>query len=191
MKACLPRKISLCLVLVVLLLVCPQNAFAQEARLADIILNNTRDDLLLYLKVEGAFTPEIEEAILSGVPTSFSFFITLLQVRNMWFDRELADLEVTHTVKYNNLKKEFVIQRSWENGPPMVTQSFAEAKKLLSEVASLKIIPLAKLEKGGLYQIRAKAELSRITLPFHLHHILFFISLWDFETDWYTIDFTY
>jgi len=37
----------------------------------------------------------------------------------------------------------------------------------------------------------AKAELNKLTLPFHLHYVLFFVSLWDFETDWYTIDFVY
>ncbi|NQT10914.1 MAG: DUF4390 domain-containing protein, partial [Desulfobacteraceae bacterium] len=41
------------------------------------------------------------------------------------------------------------------------------------------------------YQIRAKAELGKLTLPFYLHYILFFVSLWDVETDWYTIDFIY
>ena len=40
-------------------------------------------------------------------------------------------------------------------------------------------------------QIRAKAELSKLTLPFFLHYVFFFVSLWDFETDWYTIDFIY
>jgi hypothetical protein len=61
----------------------------------------------------------------------------------------------------------------------------------MAEIDSLKIVPLWKLEKGGKYQIRAKAELSKLTLPFYLHYILFFVSLWDFETDWYTIDFIY
>ena len=61
----------------------------------------------------------------------------------------------------------------------------------MSEIKSLHIIPLDKLTKGSQYQIKAKAELSKLTLPLSLHYILFFVSLWDFETDWYTIDFTY
>jgi hypothetical protein len=28
-------------------------------------------------------------------------------------------------------------------------------------------------------------------LPFYLHYVLFFLSFWDFETDWYTVDFIY
>jgi hypothetical protein len=55
----------------------------------------------------------------------------------------------------------------------------------------LSIVPLAQLQKGQQYQVRAKAKLSKLTLPFYLHYVLFFVSLWDFETDWYTIDFIY
>lgn len=177
--------ISLCYILF------PCNSIAQDATLANIIVTNTRDDLLVYLTVEGAFREKMKKAILSGVPTTFSFFIQLFRVRNFWHDKEIAEIDITHTIKYNNLKKEFVITRSWENNQPLVTKSFVEARKLMSEIDSLKIVPLSWLEKGSQYQIRAKAQLSKLTLPFYLHYVLFFISLWDFETDWYAIEFIY
>jgi len=166
-------------------------AFAKDARLTNIIVTNTRDDLLVYLNVEGAFREKMKNAVLSGVPATFSFFIALYKVKNLWLDKKIADLKITHTIKYNNLKKEFIVKRSWENDKTLVTQSFDEAQKLMADIDSLKIVSLDLLEKGKLYQIRAKAELSKLTLPFYLHYILFFIQLWDFETDWYTIDFIY
>jgi len=73
----------------------------------------------------------------------------------------------------------------------VVTQSFGEAQELMSEIDRLKIVPLSMLEKGSHYQLRANAELNKVTLPYYLHHILFFVSLWDFETDLYAIDFIY
>jgi hypothetical protein len=166
-------------------------AFAEEARLANIIVTNTRDDLLLYLNVEGAFREKMKKAVLSGVPTTFSFFVYLYKVRNLWIDKKVADLTVTHTIKYDNLKKEFTIKRSWKNGEPLITQSFEEAQKLMSEIDSLKIVSLNRLKKGEHYQIRAKAELNKVILPFYLHYVFIFVSLWDFETDLYTIDFIY
>ena len=165
--------------------------FAQEAILSNITVTNTRDDLLVYLNAEGAFREKTKKAILSGMPVTFSFFITLYQVNSIWLDNKIADLKVTHTIKYNNLKKEYIIKRSWENGNSLATQSFSKAKRLMTEIDSLKIVQLKQLEKGVHYQIRAKAELSKLTLPFYLHYVLFFVSLWDFETDWYTIDFIY
>jgi hypothetical protein len=164
---------------------------AQNAQLTNIIVTNTRDDLLVYLKVENAFREEMKTAIFSGVPTTFSFFIKLYKVRNLWLDKKIADIKTTNTIKYNNLKEEFSVTRSWDGGKPHITQSFAEAQNLMAVIDSLKVVTLNKLEKGGHYQIRAEAELSKITLPFYLHYILFFVSLWDFETDLYTIDFIY
>jgi hypothetical protein len=86
--------------------------FAQDAQLTDIIVTNTRDDLLVYLKVEGAFREEMKTAIFSGVPTTFSFLIKLYKVRNLWLDKKIADIKPTNSIKYNNLKEEFVVTRS-------------------------------------------------------------------------------
>jgi len=166
-------------------------AFAQEASLTNITVSNTRDDLLLYLTLEDAFSEKLKKAILSGVPATFSFLAKLNSVRDIWFDKDIADITVTHTIKYDNLKKEFIVRRSWRNNEPEVTKSFAEAQKWMSEVNSLKIIPLGQLEKGQQYQLRTKAEVSKQTLPYYLHYVLFFVSFWDIETDWYTIDFNY
>lgn len=165
--------------------------WAKEARLTNIIVTNTRDDLLVYLNVEGAFTEHMKEAVLSGVPTTFSFFIRLYQARNLWLNKRIANLEITHTIKYDNLKREFEIQRSWESGKTQKTKSFAEARKLMAEIDRLKIVPLNQLDKGRQYQLRAKAQLDKLTLPLYLHYVLFFVSLWDFKTDWYTIDFIF
>lgn len=173
------------------LLALHEPAVAKNAKLTNIIVTNTRDDLLVYLSVEGAFTQKMEEAINSGVPASFSFFISLYRNRGFWFNKKLVDLTLTHTLKYNNLRKEYTVSRSWDGSGPVIVQTFETAQTLMSEIESLKIIPLELLEKGKRYQIKAKAKLNRVTLPYYLHHVLFFLSLWDFETDWYTIDFIF
>lgn len=180
-----------CCIILGLIFLMPNIVLGKNATLTNIIVTNTRDDLIVYMTVEGAFTEKMKTAVLSGVPTSFSFFITLLEARNLWVDKKITDLKVTNLIKYDNLKKEFIVKRSWENNKPQVTRSLSEAQKLMADIDSIKILPLDKLEKGRQYQIRAKAKLSKLTLPFYLHYVLFFVSLWDFETDWYTIDFIY
>ncbi len=164
----------------------------QDARITDVIVTNTRDDLILYFKVEGCFTEDLQQAILSGVPTTFTFMASLGRVRNFWKDKNLASLEIRHTVKYNNLKNEFVITRSEDNGRSIVVNSLGEAKIIMAEVENIRIAKLNGLERNHRYQVRIKAELSKITLPFYLHYVFrFFLFLWDFETDWYTTDFMY
>jgi hypothetical protein len=174
-----------------LLVLLVNQVLAEDARLKNIIVTNTRDDLLIYLTVEGAFTEDMQTAILSGVATTFSFYINLNRVRSLWVDKEMVSLKITHTIKYDNLKNEFTVQRSWEDDKPITLKSIEEAEKMMAEIDSLKVVPLDQLVKGNRYQIRAKAELSKVRLPLYLHYILFFVSMWDFETDWYTIDFIY
>jgi hypothetical protein len=165
--------------------------FAQDARLTRITVSNTRDNLLLYVKLQGAFTEKMQEAILSGVPATFSYYVSLHRVRSLWFDRELADIKITNSVRYDNLKKEFTIIRPWKGEQPILTQSFQEAQRYMTEIDGLVVYPLEGLNKGGQYQIRTMAEMSKTTLPWKMHYVLFFVSLWDFETDWYTIDFIF
>lgn len=165
-------------------------SFGDEAKLSDIVVSNEGEHLVVYVSVEGAFPDKMKKAVMSGVPSTFSFNITLDRVRNFWFDEEIAELEATHTVKYHCLKKEYAVTRSWEGGTRVV-KSFREAKKLMTEIAGMKITDLDNLRKKSKYQLRTKAELSKVSLPFHLHYVLFFLSLWDFETDWHAMDFEY
>jgi len=164
---------------------------AQDATLSNLIVTNTSNDLLVYLNVEGAFREQTVNAIMSGVPASFSFFIKLYQKRSFWFDKAIADIEITNAIKYNSLKKEYMVKRLWDSEKTFSTQSLQEAQKFMTEIEGIKIAGLKDLQKGEQYQIRVKAELNKKTLPLYLHHVLFFVSLWDFETDWYTIDFIY
>ncbi len=161
-----------------------------EAFLDNIIITNTRDDLIAYFDVKGAFTQKINEAVLSGVPTTFSFFISIYKTRP-GFDKKISERELNATLKYNRLKEEFTIYRPWKTETQSIIKSFDEAIVLMSEIDNIKVVPLERLAKGEHYQLRIKAELDRVTLPLYLHYILFFVSLWDFETDWHTIDFVY
>jgi hypothetical protein len=167
-------------------------AWCQDARITNVTVTNTKDDLILYFRVDGCFTEDLEQAILSGAPTTFTFLASLNRVRDYWLDKTLRNLEIRHTVKYDNLKNEFLISLSENGGKNVVVDSFEEAKNIMTEVENLKLTGLNTLERNTRYQVRIKAELSRITLPLYLHHVFrFFLFLWDFETDWYATDFMY
>lgn len=176
--------------LIVFLWVCFP-ATARSAKLTNIVITNSKDDLLISLKVEGAFAGEIKKAIDSGVPTTFSFFLSIEEVRRIWTDKVIAEAALTHTIKYNNLKNEYKIVRSWEGENPIQAFSFEDAQKMMTEIQGFRLTTLDKLVKGRRYQLRAKAKLSKITLPFYFHYILLMASAWEFETDWYTIEFVY
>jgi hypothetical protein len=186
------KRITIPVIMAILMVLSPLVAMAsQKAALENIILTNTRDDLVVYFDVNDAFTPEMEEAVLNGIPTSFSFVAAIYRARTAWFDKKLSTREVTSTLKYNSLKQQFSVHRPWKTKPLSVVNSFEEAKALMVEIDNLLVTSLSTIKKGEKYQIRIKAELSKVTLPLYLHYVLFFLSLWDFETDWHTVEFIY
>ena len=55
---------------------------AEGAQLKDIVVTNTRDHLLLYLKVTDCFKEDMKKAIDNGINITFTFFIRLYEVRS-------------------------------------------------------------------------------------------------------------
>ena len=180
--------------LVFALLICifPEPSLAKsEACLSDIIVTNTREHLLVYFNVKNCFTEDMNRAIMNGILTKFTFIVKLYEVRNIAFDRKIADIRLAHTIEYNTLKNEFNLSVPEQNNRKIKTKDFDEAKTLMADVVALKVARLHKLKRGHHYQLRLKAELDKIELPFYLNYVFFFLSLWDFETDWYSVSFRY
>ncbi len=162
-----------------------------DALLSHIKLANTRDDLLAYFRVENAFNEKNTQAIDNGISTSFIFYVTLYKTSSSLFDKKIIDIKTSATIKYNSMKQEYAVVCQWKDDPPLITKSFDAAKTWMTEIDNLKVVPINQLVKGDKYQIRIKAELEKVTLPLWLHYVFFFVSYWDFETDWYVINFTY
>ena len=164
-------------------------AQASKASLQNVVLDSKDKNLTLSFTLEHAFSEEMEEVILSGTPITFTFLVELREIKDFWIDKKLVDIKIDHMLKYNVLKKEFVIKRSWEIDEVLVTKSFDEAQNLMTTIRGLQILPFNWLENGNRYQLATKAELSKANLPFDLRTAMFFSPPWGFETDWYILDF--
>jgi hypothetical protein len=185
------RKNKIWLVFLCFYFLAEGSLLAQEAKLTNFAIIRHNDDLLFKMNLEGAFAEEMNRAIMTGVSATFSYYVKLYKIKNLWFNSKIADIYLTSAVKYDTLKKTFTVSRSWKNAAPAVTESLKEAQELMTQIDGLKIIQVNNLEKNGKYQIQAKAEVSKLTLPFYLHYIFPIGYFWDLETDWYIIDFVY
>jgi len=167
-----------------------QPVFAEEAHLQDIVVTNSKTDLLVYFTVTDCFTPKMEEGVHNGIAATFTFYVNLYQIREAWPNRKIASHSFQHTLTYNNLREEYEIRFSETAGSSSVKE-LAEAKAAMSEIDGFRVAPLADLTPDVPYRLEVKAKLARKTLPFYVHHLVPFVSLWDFETDWYSIEFRY
>jgi hypothetical protein len=171
---------------IVLLLVWlfPLSAFCQKASIKDVKVKGANSLWKVSFDVENCFTNKMEEAIQSGIRTTFTFYIRLYQKRSWWRDRKVASVEVRHTVLYHPIQKVYQVKLG-EKHPPLAVSSLEEVKRLMSKVKELEIQSSSPLKPGVPAYFRIKAELDPVRLPLHLEYLFFFVSLWDFETDWH------
>ncbi len=166
-------------------------ALAQNATIEELIVTNSSTDLLLFLTVNNAFTKQMEEGIKNGIPVTFNFYVKLERKRNTWMNQQLVSLQFDHTLSYDTLKEEYSIVRSETSGQTFRTKSLAEAKKAMAQLNGPPVAPLKSLLPDAGYLLRVKAKLAEKTLPLYFHYVIPFLSLWDFETEWYTVEFRY
>jgi uncharacterized protein (DUF2141 family) len=158
--------------------------FAENAEIRDLRVMNSANHVLVYARVTNCFTQDIEAAILAGVPTTFTFLLDLFQQRSGWLDKKLSRTTVHHTIKYDNVKKLFLVYADGEK-EATAFPDFEGAKRVMADLNGVPIAQLKALERNESYYVMIKAKLDKIRLPLHMEVVFFFVSLWDFETDWY------
>ena len=182
-------KKTILLIITVLLLAVSSPAYSSDAAISGVTIARESDFKINFL-VENAFNKDIEEAIKSGVPTSFTFIVKLFRVNDGWFDDEIGRWEFRHTVKYDTFKEEYEVTLDEKGGPSIRTKDISEMKRVMAAGDAVTLNPVMRLARGQSYQIKIMAELRTVKLPFLLDYMFFFVKLWDFETGWYTGTFT-
>lgn len=162
-----------------------------EANIADIIITTSKTHLLLFCTIKNSFTNEMLEGVRNGIPILFDFSIELEKVNKNWLDTTLVETTIQHTLTYNLLKEEYQITLQERDNKTITTESIDKAMELMTEINGIKIIKRNKLAPDTPYALHIKAKLAEKTLPMNMHYIIPFISLWNFETDWRTIEFRY
>ena len=177
-----------------ILFTCPSLPLAANEHtpeIKDIIVTTSNNDLLLFATVKNCFTQDMLDSVRNGIPIVFTYHLKLAKTSNNWFDTSLVESSVTHTLTFDSNKKEYHIAFSNQNGKDVVTTDLEQAKQQMAELNGTNVIALTQLVADAPYAIHFKVTLKKGSLPLGLHRIVPFSSLWDFETDWRTIEFRY
>jgi len=162
----------------------PLSAFCQETSIKEVSVKGSNGVWKVGFFIENCFTEKMDEAIQTGIKTVFTFYIHLYQKRKLWRDRKIASMQFQHSIQYDPIRGEYLVT-SEENHSSQTTSNLEEAKRWMARVEELEIRPSSQLKPGVPTELRIKAELDPVKLPFHLEYLFFFVSLWDFETKWH------
>ena len=168
--------------------------FAESTRQASIQeLTATTSDthLIMFGTLVNSFTSEMIETLNSGIPLHFSFFVELHKIEKDWPEEQIASLNFQHIMTFDTLKEMYRVTTEEDNNKEQSFKSLFEAQKIINEINGAKVVELKQLLPDNHYKLKIKAELFKKTLPLSLHSIFPFLSWWDIETDWHSIEFKY
>jgi hypothetical protein len=154
-----------------------------EALIEGLSIEQGKGTFTVSFSVKNCFSTKMEETIKTGVPTTFNFFVRLYKKRAIIWNKKIASDKFRHRIIFDNLKQDF---RVWleEKGKEIRVADLEEAKRTMQRVEGFPVGGKPEPERGD-YELAIKAELEPVKLPLRLECILFFVSLRDFETDWY------
>ena len=185
------RVLCICLFIMVIVITAAVKVRSDTGpRMVDILITSNTKNVLLYARLVDCFKTEMESAILAGVPAVFTLHLDVYQERSYLWDKHIVSKEIRRTIKYDNLKKVFSITTNG-SGQPVILSDFGSAQKAMADLNEISVIPISYLSRGNNYQTQIRVKIDKVRLPFNMEYVLFFVSLWDFETPLYKMRFSY
>jgi hypothetical protein len=105
-------------------------------------------------------TEELRRAIGSGLPATITYTVELRRPESLWFDRTVASVTVTATVRFDNLTRQHQLVRTIDGRgeEPRVTEDEDVVRWWLTEFDRLPLFTAADLEANTEYYVRVRAQ---------------------------------
>ena len=153
------RRLAWTLALGLLLAATPVLAELRFSDRPEVFLND--HELTVQAVLLGAIPPAFYEHLHSGVTTHIRFYVELWQYSRFWINQRLQTRMVERQLTYNVVTKEYkVASGAGEQREPYVTKDLREAQRVASEIRGLKLGRSAALDRGELYYVQVRADVS-------------------------------
>ncbi len=106
------------------------------------------------------FTPDVRDAVHSGLPTTFTYDVELRRSVPFWPDRALVSATIAMSVTYDNLTRRHQLSRTL-NGhveANRVTEDEAEVQRWLTVFDRVPLFATSNLEANTEYYVRVRAR---------------------------------
>lgn len=136
-------------------------------------------ELRVSSTVDVDFNSRLKEALDSGMEINFSFTMELYRIRSWWWDENVATVPVAHLVKYDNLKKEYLVGTG-EEGDRRIVRDYQKMKETILQLKAVQLSLPGDLERSGedKFYVRIMGEMPSFDPDF------WFFSSSEFSTPW-------
>ncbi|MEW6682772.1 MAG: DUF4390 domain-containing protein [Nitrospirota bacterium] len=127
----------------------------------------------------------LDDDLRQGLAKDLYYYLVLKQRQRVWFDEEIAAVTVKYSIKYDLLKREYVVTSRLPSGVTQtIVPDFKSARDLVSRVNHVPVADVHHLKRGKKYLVSVKAEMKAPQLPLYLDYFLFFIPFLEIDTEW-------
>ncbi len=119
-----------------------------------------RDDaVLVSFELTDGYTPEVKDAVHSGLKTTFTYEVELRQDVPAWVDRTIATSVITNSVQYDNLTRRATLTRTLDGHVESTetTEDEAVIRQWMTTFQKMPLFKTAELEQNREYYVRVKA----------------------------------
>ena len=153
-----------------------------EVRTADLEL---KDGVYhLNARIDLPISDAVRRGLIEGVPLSLEVDLDIERVRQLLPNSRVAELTQRYHLQYNAVSARYIL-RNDNSGQQESLGTVDETISHLSEVHSLPALDKALIAPDRRYEGRVKAKLDFGTVPFTLRLLMFWVSDWHRESDWY------
>ena len=153
-----------------------------EIRSADLEL---KDGVYhLNARLDLPISDPVRRGLAQGVPLSLELDLVIKRVRQLLPNSSVAELTQRYHLQYNAVSARYIL-RNDNSGQQESLGTINEAIEHLSEVHSLPALDKALIARDRRYEANVRAKIDFGTVPFTMRLLMFWVSDWHRESDWY------
>jgi hypothetical protein len=154
-----------------------------EVRSADLDL---KDGVYhLNARIDLPVSDAVRRGLTEGVPLTVELDLDIERVRQLLPNSRVAELTQRYHLQYNAVSARYVL-RNVNSGQQESLGTVDAAIELLSEVRGLPVLDKALIAPDRRYEASVRAKIDYGSVPFTLRVLMFWVSDWHRESDWYT-----
>lgn len=154
-----------------------------EVRSAYVSVDN--DVIELHARVQYPENDQIRAALQDGVTLSFDLEVNLSRERRLWFDAEVASVQLHRELAYHTVSDRYVV-RDVRSGEQESFPTLEAALDYLGTIDGWPIAVVPQLSASSAYRVSVRAGIRRGRMPDTLRTVMFWTDDWHRTSAWYS-----
>jgi hypothetical protein len=154
-----------------------------EVRSADLEL--TDGVYHLNARLDLPVSDAVRRGLAEGVPLTLELDLDIERVRQLLPNSRVAELTQRYHLQYNAVSARYIL-RNDNSGQQESLGTVEAALDQLSSVRGLPVLDKSLVTADRRYEASVRAKIDYGTVPFSVRLLMFWVSEWHRESDWYT-----